>query len=461
MGTTNSGCTPVEALRLIRQIFQETTIGSSSRMVIAAVILNIDNENGTAWASYGYLRREYGVSTSTIARAISDTQRLGYLEQDGQGVRGATRFRIPATTVTRKVVSPGNQSHQESGTTATGKVDNLSTTATRKHILAKRRLAPKTSPSHPAAPGVTVDNSDTVGSSLQTGSAGASPILPLIPSNGEAPRDLRPIEEAFAELAAEVPAEVWNQLPPDLNENLDHYVYGVPKKAEAVNYQPTATRRKKAAGAIEKGRTRETPPTDRPRNPLWDAVCEVWGLHPVTQADRKAVGRIVSDLTQKGATSDEIKVRLDRYRRAWPTAADTPRALVVHWDYFARESAIKDRSDPTPADIEALERGMGRGGKEMRGMTKAVLKRIIGHWPGWATPERIEQLGRSCGQFPNVLLIPIINAMADDPECKTFDVRSLRAKALATIAAKKRRQRPIPTASMKTWEQVREERKKL
>ena len=38
------------------------------------------------------------------------------------------------------------------------------------------------------------------------------------------------IVDTFAEIAASVPAEAWQALPSDLNEQLDHYVYGTPKR---------------------------------------------------------------------------------------------------------------------------------------------------------------------------------------------------------------------------------------
>ena len=38
------------------------------------------------------------------------------------------------------------------------------------------------------------------------------------------------IEDVLANLAKEVPSEDWNKLPPDLANNLDHYLYGSPKK---------------------------------------------------------------------------------------------------------------------------------------------------------------------------------------------------------------------------------------
>ena len=49
---------------------------------------------------------------------------------------------------------------------------------------------------------------------------------------GEVPYDAsaRTIEEILTELASEVPQEDWNRLPSDLTDNLDHYLYGTPKR---------------------------------------------------------------------------------------------------------------------------------------------------------------------------------------------------------------------------------------
>jgi predicted DNA-binding antitoxin AbrB/MazE fold protein len=35
------------------------------------------------------------------------------------------------------------------------------------------------------------------------------------------------IEEQLRQLAGDIPAESWNQLPADLSDRIDHYVYGV------------------------------------------------------------------------------------------------------------------------------------------------------------------------------------------------------------------------------------------
>ena len=47
-----------------------------------------------------------------------------------------------------------------------------------------------------------------------------------LPYDPTAPR----IEDVLAELAREVPEEEWEKLPDDLTDNLDHYLYGTPKR---------------------------------------------------------------------------------------------------------------------------------------------------------------------------------------------------------------------------------------
>ena len=43
-------------------------------------------------------------------------------------------------------------------------------------------------------------------------------------------KSARPIEDLLEEMAGEVPQEEWDKLPYDLNDNLDHYLYGVPEQ---------------------------------------------------------------------------------------------------------------------------------------------------------------------------------------------------------------------------------------
>jgi hypothetical protein len=43
-------------------------------------------------------------------------------------------------------------------------------------------------------------------------------------------KSARPIEDILEELASEVPQAEWDRLPADLTDNLDHYLYGTPKR---------------------------------------------------------------------------------------------------------------------------------------------------------------------------------------------------------------------------------------
>jgi len=92
---------------------------------------------------------------------------------------------------------------------------------------------------------------------------------------------------------------------------------------------------------------------ERSRNELWDALCAAFGLDPRTKGERSRVGKVVRDLGQKGALPAEVAVRLARYRREWPSAADTPEALLKHWDRFAKE----------PSDGRRPSEGVGRAGR--------------------------------------------------------------------------------------------------
>ena len=54
--------------------------------------------------------------------------------------------------------------------------------------------------------------------------------LRLAPSETHYDKSARPIEDLLENLAREIPQEEWDKLPSDLNDNLDHYLYGVTKQ---------------------------------------------------------------------------------------------------------------------------------------------------------------------------------------------------------------------------------------
>ncbi|HLK59314.1 MAG TPA: hypothetical protein VKU00_22330 [Chthonomonadaceae bacterium] len=43
-------------------------------------------------------------------------------------------------------------------------------------------------------------------------------------------KDIRPISEVLAEIAAGIPPQEAAKLPPDFTDQLDHYIYGTPKR---------------------------------------------------------------------------------------------------------------------------------------------------------------------------------------------------------------------------------------
>jgi hypothetical protein len=43
--------------------------------------------------------------------------------------------------------------------------------------------------------------------------------------------DSRPIWEIIVEISSTVPVEEWDKIPEDASVNLDHYLYGAPKKS--------------------------------------------------------------------------------------------------------------------------------------------------------------------------------------------------------------------------------------
>ena len=76
----------------------------------------------------------------------------------------------------------------------------------------------------------------------------------------------------------------------------------------------------------------------RPKDEIWDAVVEEFGIDNVTPADGKKIGQIVRDLKIKEARPDEIKRRGAAYRKKYPKMAYTMHALMNNWDSLKSSS---------------------------------------------------------------------------------------------------------------------------
>ncbi len=50
------------------------------------------------------------------------------------------------------------------------------------------------------------------------------------PAGGASHRSDRSLEEILEHFSKNIPDEEWDKLPPDFSFNLDHYIYGTPKR---------------------------------------------------------------------------------------------------------------------------------------------------------------------------------------------------------------------------------------
>lgn len=94
----------------------------------------------------------------------------------------------------------------------------------------------------------------------------------------------------------------------------------------------------------------------RKRDVLFDALRELFYPGPLSRRDGKLLGMAVSELLERGATPDEIRLRAKRYRSAWPDLTMTLTALLKHWHQFATERSEKSK----PSMIQMVAAGMAR-----------------------------------------------------------------------------------------------------
>jgi hypothetical protein len=73
---------------------------------------------------------------------------------------------------------------------------------------------------------------------------------------------------------------------------------------------------------------------------IWDSLCFLFQLSPVTKGEKSRLGKSVREFTEKGANPAEISLRADRYRARWPNIAFTPEALLKHWDMMGQEQTM-------------------------------------------------------------------------------------------------------------------------
>lgn len=74
----------------------------------------------------------------------------------------------------------------------------------------------------------------------------------------------------------------------------------------------------------------------RKPNPVWDMICKIWNMDPVTKSDKSRLGKLSRDFTLKlkGANSENIKSLKEIFENEWKGTECTPEALLKHWDRF-------------------------------------------------------------------------------------------------------------------------------
>lgn len=84
-------------------------------------------------------------------------------------------------------------------------------------------------------------------------------------------------------------------------------------------------------------RVKEVEPngSTRERNPIWDALVEVFG-EPSTDTARTLRGKVCSSLTRAGATPEDLIARARSWPRHFEDATLTETALEKHWDKLGR-----------------------------------------------------------------------------------------------------------------------------
>lgn len=103
--------------------------------------------------------------------------------------------------------------------------------------------------------------------------------------------------------------------------------------------------KKKASPAVKK---------ERLPDPVWDAIMDVCGIDQTTlnQSERSKYGGCCKLLKESQATSDEIYVRAQRYRKRYDGIVLTPAALVNHWSSLSQDDAT---AQAVPAGWDAIK----------------------------------------------------------------------------------------------------------
>ena len=99
----------------------------------------------------------------------------------------------------------------------------------------------------------------------------------------------------------------------------------------------------------------------RPRNLLFDALCEIGQTNPeeAARVNGGLIGKALRDIRRMSpdVTADEIRRRAANYRDSWPNAQLTASALAKHWATFGtalRNGAARPLNPEAQARLAAF-----------------------------------------------------------------------------------------------------------
>lgn len=115
------------------------------------------------------------------------------------------------------------------------------------------------------------------------------------------------IEEQIRAIAADVPQEVWDEIPNDVSYQHDHYIYGTPKRPEPGT--PEYEREGEALAAAELNAPVE-------RFAYEDIAPEVWAAMTLSERARAIFADVPQEVWDE--IPDDLSYQHDHYIYGWP-----------------------------------------------------------------------------------------------------------------------------------------------
>jgi len=164
-------------------------------------------------------------------------------------------------------------------------------------------------------------------------------------TQGNAPKRKKRHVDVDVDVDVDTDVEEETTLPPGGGDQISESAKPGPKKEKKVKKKP------------------DDPPAPRPRNIWWDAICDIFGMKPVTKQDKSRLGKLSRDFKLKcdaaGVAPEEIEARRDVLAARWAKndepAVVTPEALLKHWDSAEDQGGrMPDSRGPTEEETQEM-----------------------------------------------------------------------------------------------------------